>query len=120
MTQGHYHLHHRRTLSGSNVPKVRTARPTLHRKGTSFVNHSIAKLGSGNPRRCESEDDRQYEMAASFLNFWYVFFHLPAPRESILLPNFLPLQINHSAYLQVIEANQILQCHVREADYSTR
>ncbi|PLB50431.1 hypothetical protein P170DRAFT_143680 [Aspergillus steynii IBT 23096] len=69
MTQGHYHPHHRRTLSGSNVPKVRSARPALHRKGTSFVNHSIAKLGSGNPRRCESDDDRQPEMAASFLNF---------------------------------------------------
>ncbi|PWY92901.1 hypothetical protein BO70DRAFT_392274 [Aspergillus heteromorphus CBS 117.55] len=62
--------HHRRTPSGSNVPKLRTSRPSLHRKGTSFVNHSISKLGSGQTtKHFEVEDDRQPEMSASFLNF---------------------------------------------------
>ncbi|PWY67272.1 hypothetical protein BO94DRAFT_478967 [Aspergillus sclerotioniger CBS 115572] len=68
MTQSNNH--HRRTSSGSNVPKLRTSRPALHRKGTSFVNHSISKLGSGQiTKQFESEDDQQPEMAASFLNF---------------------------------------------------
>ncbi|PYH94119.1 hypothetical protein BO71DRAFT_419592 [Aspergillus ellipticus CBS 707.79] len=68
MTQSN--SHHRRTPSGSNVPKLRTTRPSLHRKGTSFVNHSISKLGSGQTtKHFELEDDRQPEMAASFLNF---------------------------------------------------
>ncbi|RAL12148.1 uncharacterized protein BO97DRAFT_434529 [Aspergillus homomorphus CBS 101889] len=68
MTQGNFH--HRRTPSGSNTTKVRTSRPALHRRGTSFVTHSISKLGSGQPtKHLEVEDDRQPEMAASFLNF---------------------------------------------------
>lgn len=71
MTQGAFH--HRRTPSGSNATKVRTSRPALHRRGTSWVNHSISKLGSGQPNKhLQVEDDRQPEMAASFLNFWYV------------------------------------------------
>ncbi|OJJ30661.1 hypothetical protein ASPWEDRAFT_120551 [Aspergillus wentii DTO 134E9] len=73
MTQSNppsHSLHHRRTPSSSNASKVRTSRPALHRKGTSFVNHSISKLGSGNARpSIDKEDDRQFEMAASFLNF---------------------------------------------------
>lgn len=71
MTQSNSHLHHRRTPS-SNGSKVRTSRPALHRKGTYSVNHSISKLGSGQVRRPEAESDRQPDMAASFLNFWYV------------------------------------------------
>ncbi|RAH45910.1 uncharacterized protein BO95DRAFT_453022 [Aspergillus brunneoviolaceus CBS 621.78] len=68
MTQGAFH--HRRTPSGSNATKVRTSRPALHRRGTSWVNHSISKLGSGQPNKhLQVEDDRQPEMAASFLNF---------------------------------------------------
>ncbi|KAH1489586.1 hypothetical protein LV164_001987 [Aspergillus fumigatus] len=68
MTQSNSHLHHRRTPS-SNGSKVRTSRPTLHRKGTYSVNHPISKLGSGQVRRPEPESDRQPDMAASFLNF---------------------------------------------------
>ncbi|KAF7175371.1 hypothetical protein CNMCM7691_007962 [Aspergillus felis] len=68
MTQSNSHLHHRRTPS-SNGSKVRTSRPALHRKGTSSVNHSISKLGSGQVRRPEPESDHQPDMAASFLNF---------------------------------------------------
>ncbi|PYH29503.1 uncharacterized protein BO87DRAFT_180396 [Aspergillus neoniger CBS 115656] len=68
MTQSNNH--HRRTSSGSNVPKLRNSRPALHRRGTSFVNHSISKLGSGQiTKQLELDDDRQPEMAASFLNF---------------------------------------------------
>ncbi|GKZ17301.1 hypothetical protein AbraIFM66951_010624 [Aspergillus brasiliensis] len=68
MTQSNNH--HRRTPSGSNVPKLRNSRPALHRRGTSFVNHSISKLGSGQiTKQLELEDDRPPEMAASFLNF---------------------------------------------------
>ncbi|KAI2975773.1 hypothetical protein CBS147323_757 [Aspergillus niger] len=68
MTQSNNH--HRRTPSGSNVPKLRNSRPALHRRGTSWVNHSISKLGSGQvTKQLELEDDRQPEMAASFLNF---------------------------------------------------
>ncbi|KAE8146319.1 life-span regulatory factor-domain-containing protein [Aspergillus avenaceus] len=63
MPQGNF-SHHRRSHSGSYAPKLRTARPALHRKGTSFVNHSISKLGAGHPRQYEPD-----EMAASFLNF---------------------------------------------------
>ncbi|KAE8348592.1 life-span regulatory factor-domain-containing protein [Aspergillus coremiiformis] len=69
MTQGNFSSHHRRSPSGSYAPKLRTARPALHRKGTSFVNHSISKLGAGHTRLGEPEDDRQPEMATSFLNF---------------------------------------------------
>lgn len=69
MTQGNFSSPHRRTPSGSYAPKLRTARPALHRKGTSFVNHSISKLGAGHPRHTEPDDDCQPDMAASFLNF---------------------------------------------------
>lgn len=72
MTQGNFSFNHRRSHSGSYAPKLRTARPALHRKGTSFVNHSISKLGAGHTRHSESDNDCQSEMAASFLNFWYV------------------------------------------------
>jgi hypothetical protein len=76
MTQGNFssHHHHRRSHSGSYAPKFRTVRPALHRKGTSFVNHSISKLGAGHTRHSDPDDDCQPEMAASFLNFWYVLF----------------------------------------------
>lgn len=67
------HLHHRRTHS-SHAPKVRAVRPTLHRRGT--TNYSIHKLGSGQPKQSvkddDDDDDCHSEMAASFLNFWYV------------------------------------------------
>ncbi|KNG88370.1 hypothetical protein ANOM_003336, partial [Aspergillus nomiae NRRL 13137] len=69
MTQGNFSFHHRRSPSGSYAPKLRTARPALHRKGTSFVNHSISKLGAGHTRHSESDNECQFEMAASFLNF---------------------------------------------------
>ncbi|KAL4896245.1 life-span regulatory factor-domain-containing protein [Aspergillus ambiguus] len=68
MTQSHF-SHHRRSASGSNATKARPARPALHRKGTSFVNHSISKLGSGLVRNCPPDDDCPSEMASSFLNF---------------------------------------------------
>lgn len=87
MTQSNNH--HRRTPSGSNVPKLRNSRPALHRRGTSWVNHSISKLGSGQvTKQLELEDDRQPEMAASFLNFWYVCYAMLSP--SILCPAFSP------------------------------
>ncbi|KAL2866402.1 uncharacterized protein BJX67DRAFT_138005 [Aspergillus lucknowensis] len=70
MAQSHAHYHHRRTLSGSNSSKLRTARPALHRKGASSANVSISKLGSGQLRTSVSDDDdRMPEMAASFLNY---------------------------------------------------
>ena len=47
------------------------SRPTLHRKGAS-VGNSISKLGSGHLSRVEMEDEPPFEMAAGFLNFWYV------------------------------------------------
>lgn len=65
---------HRRVPSPLNLNKVSTvksARPALQRKGTS-LGHSISKLGSGQPKRQEKDDSQPYEMAASFLNFWYV------------------------------------------------
>lgn len=94
MTQSNSHLHHRRTPS-SNGSKVRTSRPTLHRKGTYSVNHPISKLGSGQVRRPEPESDRQPDMAASFLNFWYViarYLLLIEERwESTSVPETLPI-----------------------------
>ncbi|KAL2846733.1 life-span regulatory factor-domain-containing protein [Aspergillus pseudodeflectus] len=69
MTQSHVHSHHRRTPSGSNSSKLRSARPALHRKGASYANLSISKLGSGQPRSTVVDDDRVPEMAASFLNY---------------------------------------------------
>lgn len=64
----HHQHQHRRTQS-SNASKVRPARPTLHRRGT--TTHSIHKLGSGQPRPSKDVGD-DFDMAASFLNFWYV------------------------------------------------
>ncbi|KAL4885335.1 life-span regulatory factor-domain-containing protein [Aspergillus karnatakaensis] len=69
MTQSNTSSHHRRTPSGSNSSKARTARPAIHRKGASFVNHSISKLGSGQVRSSVVDDDRVAEMATSFLNY---------------------------------------------------
>ena len=60
---------HRRTPS-FNPPKVKSARPTLHRRST--THHSIFKLGSGQPKQSVVQDNSHSEMAASFLNFWYV------------------------------------------------
>lgn len=71
MTQSNGLSHHRRSPSGSNSSK-RPARPAIHRKGTSFANISISKLGSGQARTASTDDDRTPEMAASFLNYWYV------------------------------------------------
>ncbi|KAL4806451.1 life-span regulatory factor-domain-containing protein [Aspergillus unguis] len=68
MTQNYGLSHHRRTPSGSN-PSKRATRPSFHRKGTSFANISISKLGSGQTRVVTVEDDRTPEMAASFLNY---------------------------------------------------
>ncbi|KAF9883211.1 hypothetical protein FE257_003868 [Aspergillus nanangensis] len=68
MTQNTF-SHHRRSASGPTIPKVRPARPALYRKGTSFVNHPISKLGAGHVRLVHPDDDCQPEMAASFLNF---------------------------------------------------
>lgn len=74
MAQGHHSSHHRRSPSGSNAAKVKPARPALHRKGTSSVNHSISKLGAAPVKQTtvDHTDDEEFEMAASFLNFWYV------------------------------------------------
>ncbi|KAL2853420.1 life-span regulatory factor-domain-containing protein [Aspergillus pseudoustus] len=69
MTQSHAHSHHRRTPSGSNSAKSRSARPALHRKGASYGNVCISKLGSGQARSTVVEDDCVPEMAASFLNY---------------------------------------------------
>ncbi|OJJ04538.1 hypothetical protein ASPVEDRAFT_85923 [Aspergillus versicolor CBS 583.65] len=68
MTQSHGLSHHRRSPSGSNSSK-RTARPAIHRRGTSFANISASKLGSGQVRAASTDDDRTPEMAASFLNY---------------------------------------------------
>ena len=74
MAQGHHSSHHRRSPSGSNTTKVKPARPALHRKGASSVNHSISKLGAAPVKQTTVNhiDDDEFEMAASFLNFWYV------------------------------------------------
>ena len=80
MTQSTAHAHpshppssahpHRRTPS-FNPPKVKSARPTLHRRST--THHSILKLGSGQPKQQSVVHENSHsEMAASFLNFWYV------------------------------------------------
>ncbi|KAL3467427.1 life-span regulatory factor-domain-containing protein [Aspergillus heterothallicus] len=69
MTQSHAHSHHRRTPSGSNSSKLRSARPPLHRKGASYANVSISKLGAGQARTVLVDDDCMPEMAASFLNY---------------------------------------------------
>lgn len=77
----HHHQHRRTPSNGS---KLRAVRPALHRRGT--TNYSIHKLGSGQAKQSVSvDDDCESEMAASFLNFWYVqepytrFGHLRVP-----------------------------------------
>ncbi|KAL4935037.1 hypothetical protein BDV06DRAFT_229196 [Aspergillus oleicola] len=63
-------FHHRRSPSGPKSPKARSARPSIHRKGTSSGNLSIYKLGSGQLRTVAVDDDEPLpEMASSFLNF---------------------------------------------------
>ncbi|KAL4917482.1 life-span regulatory factor-domain-containing protein [Aspergillus aurantiobrunneus] len=69
MTQSNGLSHHRRTPSGPNSSKLRAARPSFHRRGTSFANISISKLGSGQVRSATTDDDPMPEMAASFLNY---------------------------------------------------
>ncbi|KAL2819903.1 life-span regulatory factor-domain-containing protein [Aspergillus cavernicola] len=69
MTQSNTFSHHRRSPSGSNSSKLRTGRPVLHRKGASFANSSISKLGSGQARISTADDEPVTEMAASFLNY---------------------------------------------------
>lgn len=68
MTQG---SSHRRSPSSPHAPKSKASRPVLHRRGTSGFNRSISKLGAGQPRG-PVKDDSDFDMAASFLNFWYV------------------------------------------------
>ncbi|KAJ6113802.1 hypothetical protein N7523_007119 [Penicillium sp. IBT 18751x] len=62
--------HRRSPSSHASKPK---SRPILHRRGTSAVSLSISKLGSGhNHARGVSrsrDDDADFDMAASFLNF---------------------------------------------------
>lgn len=67
MTQGA----HRRSPSSPHASKPKLSRPALHRRGTSGFNRSISKLGSGQPKEV-IQDDGEFDMAASFLNFWYV------------------------------------------------
>lgn len=130
MTQSNNH--HRRTSSGSNVPKLRNSRPALHRRGTSFVNHSISKLGSGQvTKQLELDDDRQPEMAASFLNFWYVLCYilvssaLPSPQHGCFCQS-SHIPVNLVAYSPCISNDRLssgskltdLQRHVRKTDNS--
>ena len=82
---------HRRTPS-FNPPKVKSARPTLHRRST--THHSIFKLGSGQPKQSVVQDNSHSEMAASFLNFWYVTSNV----ISLILPVCLSANILHSAH----------------------
>ena len=105
MTQSTAHAHpshppssahpHRRTPS-FNPPKVKSARPTLHRRST--THHSILKLGSGQPKQQSVVHENSHsEMAASFLNFWYVVIFL------ILLVclSANPLHSTHSLFLRL-------------------
>lgn len=75
--------HHRRSPSTPHtiVPKSKPAvRPGLHRRVTSGVSLSISKLGSGHHHSSSTRShsrginkaDDDFDMAASFLNFWYV------------------------------------------------
>ena len=82
---------HRRTPS-FNPPKVKSARPTLHRRST--THHSIFKLGSGQPKQSVVQDNSHSEMAASFLNFWYVTSNV----ISLILPVCLSANTLHSAH----------------------
>lgn len=79
---------HRRSPSSPHASKPKSSRPALHRRGTSAVSVSISKLGSGHSRgmsRSRSRgDETDFDMAASFLNFWYVF--LSFPYLSVWLP----------------------------------
>lgn len=68
---------HRRSPSSPHACKSRAPRPGLHRRGTSGANLSISKLGTGHSRgvsRSRSRDlnASELDMAATFLNFWYV------------------------------------------------
>ncbi|KAJ5387431.1 hypothetical protein N7509_009972 [Penicillium cosmopolitanum] len=70
---------HRRSPSSTHYPsKPKSSRPVLHRRGTSSVNLSISKLGSGHSHSTSNshsrshsrskEDESEFDMA-SFLNF---------------------------------------------------
>lgn len=67
---------HRRSPSSPHAPKSKPAvRPGPHRRGVSGIGLSISKLGSGHSTRSHSRGvkvDDDFDMAASFLNFWYV------------------------------------------------
>lgn len=67
---------HRRSPSSPHAPKSKpVVRPGLHRRGVSGISLSISKLGSGHSARSQSRGvkvDDDFDMAASFLNFWYV------------------------------------------------
>ncbi|KAJ5605716.1 hypothetical protein N7510_008497 [Penicillium lagena] len=72
MTQPTAPSHHRRSPSSCHAiaSKTKSSRPALNRRGTSAVNLSISKLGSGHARGAsKSEDITEFDMAASFLNF---------------------------------------------------
>ncbi|KAJ5123524.1 hypothetical protein N7448_009621 [Penicillium atrosanguineum] len=63
---------HRRSPSTPHASKPKS-RPVLHRRGTSGVSLSISKLGSGHSHSRgvsrNRDDDADFDMAASFLNF---------------------------------------------------
>ncbi|KAJ5988144.1 hypothetical protein N7481_003354 [Penicillium waksmanii] len=70
---------HRRSPSSTHYPsKPKSSRPVLHRRGTSGVNLSISKLGSGHSHSTSNshsrshsrskDDESEFDMA-SFLNF---------------------------------------------------
>jgi hypothetical protein len=67
---------HRRSPSSPHASKSKPAvRPAVHRRGTSGISLSISKLGAGQTTRSHSRGgkaDDDFDMAASFLNFWYV------------------------------------------------
>ncbi|KAJ5751030.1 hypothetical protein N7533_008058 [Penicillium manginii] len=65
---------HRRSPSSTHPSKSKSSRPVLHRRGTSAINLSISKLGSGSTNshsRSNSrgkDEETEFDMA-SFLNF---------------------------------------------------
>ncbi|KAJ5088298.1 hypothetical protein N7456_011914, partial [Penicillium angulare] len=68
---------HRRSPSSPHASKPKSSRPVLHRRGASAV-RSISKLGAGpghshsnsySHSRSVKEDDLEFDMSASFLNF---------------------------------------------------
>lgn len=67
---------HRRSASSPHASRSKSSRPAIHRRGTSGANLSISKLGSGysrgGSRSRNRNDETESDMAASFLNFWYV------------------------------------------------